>query len=367
MIGTGIDGHSPGEFLLTRVFQYKDFFWRELPEGDGPGVVFGPHGRRIFLVYGGKAEIMAITWMGKLTVRRKNFRKHFSAHPTLGDESCTLDGWTALAGTPYAAMAYCGSVFVVNTISLEVERSLVHEDNISAFVGDYSAASHLLALYYRNRQTKEDRIRFYSSDDWRMISESLLPRSSDSTLTPDGRYLALALDFPAPPGDRGVCGVELRELPGGAVAAQWDLGARAEKAYCPRHLHFLPHSNYLFANNPLRGGIVIWDARTGDLIREIKEERPLFTHKLEISSNGRWIASSLRDDPGDTPDAQQDFKIWDAATGEVVYETPKERWDGWPYNFSQASRLYLKFSPDSRYLLVLRYDDLSVFEISPGP
>lgn len=157
-----------------------------------------------------------------------------------------------------------------------------------------------------------------------------------------------------------------RELPYGAVASRWDIGTRDEK-YCPGEIYFLPQPNHLFVS-PFSYGFAVWNATTGGLVREIKNDRRLAWYSgIAVSPSRPWIAASLRDDPQDTPEGQQDFKIWDVTTGETVYETPLQPWR-WPYwTLKQNSPLYLRFSPDGRYLLVLKYKELKIYEILPRP
>lgn len=95
--------------------------------------------------------------------------------------------------------------------------------------------------------------------------------------------------------------------------------------------------NYLSfgPDNLLVGGnwnndLIIWDAGTGETVRTLEKQNLGGVQQCAFSSNGNWIAASVR---------SQQIAIWDARTGKLIQKLPMPR-GSWGLDFSaDSSRL----------------------------
>ena len=335
-----------------------------------PGAFFGPDDRQVYYISGVDGTVVVLDWKTNVLVRKMNYRERFSSHPILGNTECRVTALKFLPGTQYALVRYCSSVILVDAKSLEVEKVLILKtEDIVVRARTYSPVLEYLAIYWNTPKINKFWVRVYDAKDWQVVSEWPIRFMWDVAFTPDGRYLAGVYyeRRREPEGTTRTCGGELREIPLGTVISDWKL-PRREDITCPTEIQFLPGSDYQFASvSPPFDRIGIWSARDGRLVRQILNDRNVRSGgNWELSPDGRWIVGSLRDDPEDAPKGQQDFKIWNAQTGKVVYETPLQKWKLFSRK-KQMTPIYFHFSSDGRYLVMINDKELAIYEIIEKP
>jgi hypothetical protein len=201
----------------------------------------------------------------------------------------------------------------------------------------------------------------FDTKNWEIIAK--FPIDADGlSFSHDGRLLAIA-EVKTDERKRVVaCGIQIREIPSGALVSEWWKEVRDA---CPKEPVFLDgEPPLLLALDSGGSEIRIWDAKEGTLRRQIRSPRPI-TGFL-VSPHGDWVITNVSNDPQDTPDNAQDFVVWDLRSGAILYESPKEPWRPLEKLFDAMARSALRLnslSADGRLLLVTRHKKLVVYEI----
>ncbi|KIM25035.1 hypothetical protein M408DRAFT_226597 [Serendipita vermifera MAFF 305830] len=105
----------------------------------------------------------------------------------------------------------------------------------------------------------------------------------------------------------------------------------------------------------LYGTIRVWDAETGEMITESPKEHTDAVNSVKFSPDGRRVISGSEDST---------IRVWDAETGEMITESPKEHTD---------AVNSVKFSPDGRRIVsgsddkTLRVWDAETGKVVAGP
>jgi len=356
-----------GTLSLKKVWSFTEFSWpSDLTRV--PQAFFDPEGGFIYFIHNEEPRLEILDWKTGKSVGERNYKKLLANDARISREPCRLQSWEFLTDAQYDLMNYCGSLVLVDHNTLAVDRVLLYEaDDLGVRGYAYCKAQGYLAVYLDNQKGGADRIRVYITKDWQVAAEWGIPFADSIAITPGGGYLAMIMSHDEVPlFSPGRYTLELRELLSGKVVCRCNL-AYDIKMGPPSKMHFLPDSDYTFLSFPVPFNYIgVWDARSGALLRRIEERRTIGARgNWDVSPDGRWVAASARSSPEDDHEGQQDFKIWDVRTGAVVYETPLQPWR-FPLTKTQMGPLFVDFSPDSHHLLVLKYKELAVYEISEG-
>ena len=321
-----------------------------------------------------KEEVVVFDWKKRQKVLSTDFRAYFSGHPKLGKEECGLKSWELIPNSPLELIDYCDSHFLVDAKNLKVIREVPSDgEGRRRREIRYSRSLGYLIIHWsrwENFELKSSIVRVFNMEDGSLITEWVPEVIDYPVITPDGRFYVTRIEKErrTPRGGKGrTCGVEFRDISSGKIFFNWDMN---EKLYfeCPAEKAFLPGTDYNFVSLPGMGShrISFWDARNGTLLRQIKDKRDIgFGGNWRLSANGQWIVGSKRNLPKYVR-RQQDFKIWEVGTGKVVYETAKTR-RMYPVGTNFIWGNYLEFSHDSRYLLQVKFKELTIYEIIEKP
>jgi WD40 repeat protein/serine/threonine protein kinase len=107
-----------------------------------------------------------------------------------------------------------------------------------------------------------------------------------------------------------------------------------------RSMAFSPDGHWI-ASADFSGNVKVWDAATGRMRVQFKGDTVVI-FDLAWHPDGQWIASA------GSNGRQHTVKVWDARTGELVFQLPHNPEDHGPEYFAPA------FSPDRRYLVTGR-------------
>lgn len=110
------------------------------------------------------------------------------------------------------------------------------------------------------------------------------------------------------------------------------------------------------------GHIYVWDARTGEMVREIKSDRTGYVRSFALSDNGQYVAAWP---------AKGGVGIWDIESGKQVFEfkneNPPGSWPGEPMTPSVPDQvLGLQFSHDGKTLAIGDLVGVKLIDIRTG-
>ncbi len=232
-------------------------------------------------------------------------------------------GWplsmTSLTFSEKAVVNYCGSLYRVNSRSLEIERQLVDAETGIARRVHVVPNRDLIAVAVQGTHTGQYETRFLSPTSgelaatWPMYEHFL-------RFSPDGKLAVVGRPVSDDPAWTGGC-LQVRSVPDGRI----HLALKCQSAYSP--VGFLPPDGArLAAAHAERGyrvGWVIFAVADGRLLQRIQFESRY--HSLLVAPDWSYAISSLSDDPGDT-DVTQEFIVWDPMTGRILYQSPKKKY-----------------------------------------
>jgi WD40 repeat protein len=334
---------------VEKVFEFKPPDWKR---NDWAYAVFGSGDEVIHFIHGPMVRI--VDWKTGREVKAVSY----VYLPVVSKFTAHVSGWDPVPDSDLILMTYSSSLYAVAKSSLQVKQQLINDEREQVAAVALSPDGEYAAIETISMQDKKLFFRLYAIDDWKVVLE--LPIDTrEFIFTPDGKYIALSLRVANQ--DKWVtkCGLQMREVPSGRVASEWWVEASSND--CPRPAAFVPGRAYVLAGSDW-GVITLWDTRTGEVIQRIADQGRRIS-SVFIFPDGSRLVGKVHDDPQDTPDYEQEFKIWDLDSSGVVYESPKSRW---PFlsKFRDWTDLEMALSSDGQYLLVTRHPSLRLYRIS---
>lgn len=125
---------------------------------------------------------------------------------------------------------------------------------------------------------------------------------------------------------------------------------------CPTFIAFFHPTQTNILISGTAGAVVFWDTESGLRLKTFKEQQRL--QNPAMSSDGRWLFASLRQ--WET-NPLRDFKIWDAQTGAVVYQSSQYLGLSRMWRYNPPVNGY--FSLDNKLLAVKTEGRLTLYRI----
>jgi len=333
--------------------------------GDLPYAQFDATGEMIHLIEPGQSRVRVIDWRKGQEVLARQYSGIPCADPTPGMRA--IREWEPLS-TGLIFMRYCGSFYFLDSHTLDVKYKL--EKGEEGFVGvAFSPNGKHMAVVVADANWENRRIRVYELDTLTRIAEWPVTHWAEfPTFTLDGKYLvSKVVELKPHTPDQGVlerkaCRVLSWRTDTWELATQKDYDPSASPkggGYardCPGTIYAIPGRIDAFLDASFEQ-LRIRNLRTGEVERTIRADRVLV--RTAISHSGRWVAAGVHNDLFETPEYAQDFSIWDLQTGKLVYQPKKIPW----FSLPRASYFTLSWSPDDRYLLVTRFEEITVCQI----
>lgn len=272
--------------------------------------------------------------------------------------SAEITGWSWVPNTSYALLGYCLSLWAVDLETMRpVKRILAGDARVFRSLA-HSSVSGVTAILSNLPDGEDFRIEIFDHKSWTRIAAW---EANDvyflAGFTPDEDLVATF--------ERGAgiitetCGMIMYEVPSGKQLSRWEVVARDEP--CPLVPKRIPRSEHLAVSAELGDrSLKIWDVKTGRVTQRIQHDGYVYP-PFDVSPNGRWLAARVANDPRETF-VNQDFKIWDLATGQVVYESAKylQLW----HPLLGVPPHGIIFSVDGKYLLVHKYSKIQIYKLA---
>lgn len=352
-IGYGKSNPAAG-FEMRKVFEFKPESWRKWPKA-----VLDPAGNKVFLLQGSRLQV--INWRQKRIVASRRYAESYCQ----GDPY--FYGWHFIPNHSQILAVYCGSLFLVDGESFDFVKRLISgpPDYVVALTVSPDGKRAAIATYRPpSRGGPRSQILVLQTTSWHLAKRWDI-ESSSLAFSNDGELLAITRTLVDDRKRLLKCGVEIRHVDSGELYSEWWRGAQEGCLDSPR---FVPDHPELVATNRARSFDVftleLWDWKSGQLVREIPFEHRSRGGAL-FSPDWRWAIGTAVDDPQDSPEFIQDFIVWDVSSGKIIYQTPKTHWTSIPApnRVPHGSLELASISSDGRFLLVVRYEQVLVYEI----
>lgn len=172
-------------------------------------------------------------------------------------------------------------------------------------------------------------------------------------------------------------GIQVRRTDTGEVVSEWwrERVSMLRPRFVPTQPHLLM-TEWVQSFEPF--ALAYWDVRSGELVKKVPHDDAhwgLFGGIL-FAPDWSYAVDAHVNDPQDLPHTQ-DFIIWDPWTGEILYESPKRKWNVFDKMFfftPLGKRLWprlgheiLDMSADGKYLLVAEWNRIEVWDVIREP
>ena len=258
---------------------------------------------------------------------------------------------------PYVIVLYCDTVVLLDKITLTPVRTFNPNPREWVFSIATSFDGQFIATGSRKETEREDRVRVLRTMDSSIVAEwqgSMLSLQ----FMPDGQHLATV--FARNPDSSALratdCGVAIYEVSSGKKVVEWTRSTTDPP--CPESLFALPPdtSGRLISKNFYQGGMAVWEAKTGRLVRRLAGGGGRVPQWISISHDGRFAGADLIR-PEDNNGPRYELIVWNIEDGRVVYAVPA---DGCGDPILDA-----QFSSQGNYLAVARATSIQLYRYSP--
>lgn len=361
-------GHE-NRLELSKVYEYKFPDTYEDPLFD-LSVKFDPDNPNLVYVLRQRSDtVKLLDWRNDRIVRELDFS---SLCP---DEVRVIDLWPIPASNRMVVDVYCGQgnaggLYVADRRTGQIENQILDRTQNRGTVVDVALSGAYVAILAgpHNLNESEDHIVLYDTGNWTISARFSVTRSfPDAAFVPGAdREKLVALRWAEGSQRQERCGIKIVEIESGKQIQ--NLVFHTKDTGCWEWLYgFTPDGQYLVTNRgfgtEMRVSLVNW--RTGEVAQEfLAEEVPVSV--MDLSADGRWLAASVWYDPRKTPVATlRAYKIWDLASGQVVYESPAisrlaALLSG---HWGKKPPARVQFSPDSNYILQLSQSGLEILKL----
>ena len=344
-----------GGLSLHQVFEQNFPF----PEDESPFAVFDPSGTLFYLVEPSAKKVRVINWRERREIRSRSYLE--LCRGIAEHENHSIEAWIPTENG--ILFHYCHSLYLIDPESLGIKYEFPSAEKEKLGIFSISPDSNLVAveIVEGDRLSGNTKLRVYDLVEGGAHVEFPIDGFlSELAFTSDSEHLIGQIERIQPPraGERVAYRVGCKLVLW--KTATWE--AANEKRYCVSSfspITFLPNRPRLFLE-VLPSKLRIRDLESGDVIQTIEADRSLSS--VVVSHDGQWVAASVADDPADAPEYAQDFRIWDLETGQVLFETPKRKWPLFA-GVDFAPYVRLSVSRDDRYLLVTKFEKVSVYQI----
>ncbi len=364
-----------GNLNLTKVYAHRF----ESNRNELLQVRLDPSGRYLAVVGTHSGEVQIIDWRSEREVSRRKLAELPCAeikHPE------ALADWRFVPQTPTALIVRCGSIYLLHIETLEVLQKLTDLSEGLPEIADLTPDGRYLAvvLRFRGENDPESLLLLGRNEkswkrlaEWSPIARSVPVQSIDAARFVPGRpELAAAYSKGALE-----CGLILYDIEMLQERTRFSLPTVPHYKVPNLRICF-PLRNFAFARQ--RSNLLVSEGNssaqqldvehagvefrvfpTGKVVgaKVLKASGPI--RSLIFSPDGELAVSATCDDPQDMAKIGRRtcplFTLWNTWTGEVLYESAIGRaaWARWAHP---------SFSPDGRFLVILQFDKLEIYEIA---
>lgn len=349
----GAGGGQSSEPFLVHKFHYSDF--------QGTWAILSPDNEYLYSINDpNPGQIKRIEWKTGSAERAFDF----SHVPCRLRDGRAREGHINWLGFPpnmeVVFLVYCSSLYVATLPSWELTEIMADSTEEYGIVPVLSQDGKWLAVVSGSHDRRADSdwvLTLYTTKSLLPVAQQAVP-SNTLTFTLSGTQLAVQKFVKGNENTPDFCGLTFLKIPTLQTARTIEFQTSLESCPLLIPLYFVSGSSEMILHNQfVFGKIDLWDITTGELVKTIKDDRPI--RDATSSPDGLWIFGSVwikryR--------VRQDFKVWNTVTGKPVYEseicrhcsgaTPRD--DFPPFG---------NFSHDGKYLVVTSSTGIDIYSV----